>query len=64
MCLTGRTYDAREALAIGLVNRVLEPGALLETAVATARAIAALPEGIPEQAKRGFLSLQPRLFEV
>jgi enoyl-CoA hydratase len=64
MCLTGRAYDAQEALATGLVNRVLETDALLETAVATAREIASLPEGMPEQAKRGFVSLQPRLFEI
>ncbi|MFQ5515515.1 MAG: enoyl-CoA hydratase/isomerase family protein [Myxococcota bacterium] len=63
MCLTGRSYDAREALAIGLVNRVVEPGELLEAARAAAREIAALPEGMPEAAKRGFVALQPRLFE-
>ncbi len=63
MCLTGRSYDAQEALAIGLVNRVVEPDALLDAARTAAREIAALPEGIPEDAKRGFLALQPRLFE-
>jgi enoyl-CoA hydratase len=63
MCLTGRRYDAAEALAIGLVNRVVEPAVLLDAACTTAREIAALPEGIPETAKRGFLALQPRLFE-
>lgn len=63
MCLTGRSYDAQEALAIGLVNRVVEPGALLDAARSAAREIAALPEGIPEGAKRGFVALQPRLFE-
>ncbi len=44
MCLTGRQYDAHEALAIGLVNRVLDPGELLETARALARETASLPE--------------------
>ena len=63
MCLTGRTYDAREALAIGLVNRVVEPGELLEVAVTAAREIAALPGDIPERAKRDFVASQPRLFE-
>lgn len=63
MCLTGRTYDAQEALAIGLVNRVVEPEALLETARAAAREIAALPQGVPEGTKRGFVATQPRLFE-
>jgi enoyl-CoA hydratase/carnithine racemase len=63
MCLSGRSYDAREARAIGLVNRVVEPDELLEVARAAAREIAALPEGMPENAKRGFVALQPRLFE-
>ena len=63
MCLTGRRYDAREALAIGFVNRVLEPGELLESAMAVAREIATLPEGMPAIAKRSFLAQQPRLFE-
>jgi enoyl-CoA hydratase len=63
MCLTGRRYDAREALAIGLVNRVCEPDALLEAAAVVAREIATLPEGMPGIAKRSFLAEQPRLFE-
>jgi enoyl-CoA hydratase len=63
MCLTGRQYDAREALEIGLVNRVLDPDELLECATALARGTASLPEGIPATAKRSFLAQQPRLFE-
>ena len=63
MCLTGRQYDAREALAIGLVNRVLDPGELLDFATALARETASLPEGVAEAAKRSFLAQQPRLFE-
>jgi enoyl-CoA hydratase/carnithine racemase len=63
MCLTGRRYDAREALAIGLVNRICEPDALLEVAGAVAREIATLPEAMPGIAKRTFLAQQPRLFE-
>ena len=63
MCLTGRTYDAQEALAIGLVNRVVEPDKLLSVAVTAAREIAGLPEDMPESAKRGFIAHQPRLFE-
>jgi enoyl-CoA hydratase len=63
MCLTGRSYDAREALSIGLVNRVVEPSALLETARALALEVAALPEGLAEALKRGFVASQPPLFE-
>jgi enoyl-CoA hydratase len=63
MCLTGRRYDAREALAIGLVNRVVEPPELMETARGLAREIATLPEGLAEAIKRSFLSKQPALFE-
>lgn len=62
MCLTGRSYDAREALAIGLVSRVVEPEELLDAARTAAREIAALPESMPEGAKRGFVAQQPRLF--
>jgi enoyl-CoA hydratase len=64
MCLTGRRYDAHEALAIGLVNRVEETDELLESATATAREIASLPEGMAETAKKSFLAQQPRLFET
>jgi enoyl-CoA hydratase len=63
MCLTGRRYDAPEALAIGLVNRVVEPDALLESATALAREIASLPAGMPETVKRSFLAQQPPIFE-
>jgi len=62
MCLTGRGYDAQEALAMGLVNRVVAPDELLDAARTVAREIAALPEGMAEAAKRGFVAQQPRLF--
>ena len=64
MCLTGRTYDAQEALAIALVNRVVEPAELLDVPVTAAREIAGLPEDMPERGKRGFVAHQPRLFEA
>ena len=64
MCLTGRTYDASEALRVGLVNRVLEPGDLLDAARALASEIASLPDGLAVSAKRGFVTLQARLFEA
>ncbi len=63
MCLTGRTYAAEEALAIGLVNRVVAPEELVDVARTLAGEIASLPEGVAENAKRDFVAAQPRLFE-
>ncbi|MCP5059745.1 MAG: enoyl-CoA hydratase/isomerase family protein [bacterium] len=63
MCLTGRIYDAEEALRIGLVNRVVEPADLLDTARALAGEIASLPEAMATNTKRGFVALQPPLFD-
>ena len=62
MCLTGRTYDAEEALALGLVNRVVENADLLGATNEMAAAIAALPPGLAEATKRSFVTSQPRLF--
>ena len=44
MILTGRAVDAQEALAIGLVNRVAEPGAALHAAIELAKEIASFPQ--------------------
>ena len=44
MILTGRSVATDEALSIGLVDRVTEPGGALTTAVALARQVAALPQ--------------------
>ena len=44
LILTGRPVDAREALAIGLANRVAAKGEALALAVALAKEIAALPQ--------------------
>jgi len=44
MILTGREVGAEEALAIGLANRVCEPGAALHAALELARQIAAFPQ--------------------
>jgi enoyl-CoA hydratase/carnithine racemase len=47
LMLTGRRFDAAEALAIGLVADVVDPGALAERALDAARQIAALaPWGV------------------
>jgi enoyl-CoA hydratase len=63
MCLTGRRYDAQEALSIGLVTRVVEPGELMEATMNLAREVVTLPEGMPRLVKTTYLSAQPPLFE-
>jgi enoyl-CoA hydratase len=64
MCLTGRIYSAREALGIGLVQRVLDPSELDAATLGLAREIASLPEGAAEALKQSFVADQPRLFEA
>jgi len=44
LILTGRAVDAEEALRIGLVSRVVEPGRALDESLALARRIAAFPQ--------------------
>ena len=44
LILTGRPVGAEEALAIGLVDRVVEPGEAVDAAVTLAGQIAALPQ--------------------
>lgn len=44
LILTGRPVDAREALAIGLANRVAPAGEALAHAIALAKQIAAFPQ--------------------
>jgi enoyl-CoA hydratase len=41
LLLTGRTVDADEALRLGLVSRVIEPGSFRDEVLATARDVAA-----------------------
>lgn len=44
LILTGRSVDAKEALAIGLANRVCDSGKALENAIALTKEIAAFPQ--------------------
>lgn len=60
LCLTGRVVDAQEALRIGLVSRVTEPGETLATALALAADLASLPAAA--DTKRQFLADQPTVF--
>ena len=52
LVLTGRRIDADEAFRIGLVSRVVEPEALLDEALTTARQIAEAPQAALEMTKR------------
>ena len=45
LILTGRPVSAEEALAIGLVNRLVEPGAAVAEAQKLARQLAEFPQG-------------------
>jgi len=45
LILTGRPVEAREAVEIGLANRLAPPGKALEVALDLARQIAAFPQG-------------------
>jgi enoyl-CoA hydratase len=44
LILTGRAVSGDEAFAIGLANRVCEPGQALDTALALAESLSALPQ--------------------
>ncbi|HEX2543539.1 MAG TPA: crotonase/enoyl-CoA hydratase family protein [Ramlibacter sp.] len=52
MAFTGEALSAQEALACGLVSRVVAPEALMETALGLARKIAANPGGVLRMTKR------------
>ena len=55
LVLTGRAVDAEEALSMGLVNRVVEPGRALTAARALAHELAALPQTCLRQDRLGVL---------
>lgn len=55
LVLTGRAVDAEEALRIGLVNRLSPPGGCLDTSLALARELAALPQTCLRQDRHSLL---------
>ena len=57
LLLTGRPIDAERALEIGLVNRIVSPDRLLETAFETADAIAANAPLAVRETRRGVREL-------
>jgi enoyl-CoA hydratase len=66
LILTGRGVGASEALGMGLVDRVVEPGRALDTAVALADDLAALPQGCLRSDRRSAIEqwghrLQPAM---
>ncbi|HEY0830448.1 MAG TPA: crotonase/enoyl-CoA hydratase family protein [Candidatus Dormibacteraeota bacterium] len=56
LILTGRPVSAREALQIGLVDRLAEPGRALEVGQQLARELAELPQGALRADRRSVLS--------
>lgn len=63
LCLTGRRIDAGEALRVGLVSRVTEPGRLHDEALAMARTIIEAPQAALEGAKRYLITSAGATFE-
>jgi enoyl-CoA hydratase len=58
MVLTGRAVDAQEALAMGLANRVVEPGQSLAAAQELAAALARFPQTCLRQDRLSLLEQQ------
>jgi enoyl-CoA hydratase len=56
LILTGRPVKSVEALAIGLVERVVEPGQALDAAIMLARQIAEYPQGAMRADRRSVLN--------
>lgn len=56
LILTGRPVPAIEALQIGLIDRLVEPGSALEEAQSLARQIAELPQGALRADRRSALT--------
>ncbi len=56
LCFTGRAVTADEALQLRLVNAVVEPGALMDTAMATVEQIARAPRELLARTKAKVLA--------
>jgi enoyl-CoA hydratase/carnithine racemase len=52
LCLTGRRIEAEEALAMGLVSRIVDPGELVAEASSVAKQIGEAPQQALEMTKR------------
>ena len=59
LILTRRRFDATEALALGLINRIVESANLLDTAVALAEEIITAPPGAIAAVKRNLGRVPP-----
>jgi enoyl-CoA hydratase len=63
LVLTGREVDAEEALRIGLVDRVVDPGTALDAALDLARRLAALPQQCLRNDRMSLLAAEGRSVE-
>lgn len=63
-CLTGRVISAEEALRVGLVNELTEPGALLSRAIAVAQSIIEAPAATLLTTKKYMIEAGGRDFEA
>jgi enoyl-CoA hydratase len=63
LVLTGREVDAQEALRIGLVDRVVEPGGAREAALELARGLTALPQQCLRNDRMSLLAGEGRSIE-
>jgi cyclohexa-1,5-dienecarbonyl-CoA hydratase len=63
LILTGETVEAREALSLGLINRIVPPEKLDESVLETVSKIASNSGSVLQLAKKAILSCEGRTFE-